>query len=181
MNQNVPTPSGGLGVRGRTAAAWALAAVGGLLAVIPLDQRLRTGADPHGIVGYEVAGTAERAGAILEQWASSAVTDTARLMMAIDLAYPLVYGYALLLGLHWAAARSGRTTWLPRLRWLALGAPAADYVENVCLIWQLWAMRASALSAGLAAGAAYLKFALIVAALVAIARLSRRRGARDGS
>ena len=138
-------------------------------------------ADPHGIVGYEVAGTAERAGAILEQWASSAVTDTARLMMAIDLAYPLVYGYALLLGLHWAAARSGRTTWLPRLRWLALGAPAADYVENVCLIWQLWAMRASALSAGLAAGAAYLKFALIVAALVAIARLSRRRGARDGS
>ena len=117
--------------------------------------------------------------------------------MAIDLAYPLVYGYALLLGLHWAAARSGRTTWLPRLRWLALGAPAADYVENVCLIWQLWTVLddaealiespdlAAALDADPIARAHWdafppsaRKFALIVAALVAIARLSRRRGAR---
>ncbi|MBL8930683.1 MAG: hypothetical protein JNL54_11205 [Kineosporiaceae bacterium] len=175
MTQDVPAPSSGTGVRGVTAVAWAVAAVGGLLAVMPLDQRLRIGPAARGIVSYEVAGTARRAGAILEQWASSAVTGTAQLMMAIDLAYPLLYGFALLMGLRWAAARSGRTSRLPRLRWLALGAAGADYVENACLIWQLWAERATSASAGIAAGAAYLKFALILAALAAIALLSWRR------
>lgn len=164
-----PTPTG------RTALAWAAATVAGLFAVVPLDQKLRGPDAPSGIVSYELAGTADRAAAMLAQWAADAVTGTAKLMMMIDLVYPAVYAYALLVGLRWAAARSGRTALLPRLQWLAIGAAAADYLENACLIWQLRADRATTLSAGVAAGAAYLKFALILASVVAIALLALRR------
>lgn len=163
---------------GRSALGWAAAAVAGLLAVVPLDQRLRGTAAPRGILSYELAGTPDRAASMLAQWASDAVTGTAKLMMAIDLAYPAVYGYALFVGLRWAATRSGRASLVPRLRWLAIGAAAADYLENACLIWQLWSGRATTLSAGTAAGAAYVKFALILAgvAVVALLAFSGRAG-----
>lgn len=169
MGQEPAAPSG------RVALAWGVAGVAGLLAVAPLDQHLRGTAAPSGIVSYELAGTAARARAILDQWSAGSVVDTAKTMMLIDLAYPLIYGYALFIALRWAAARAGRPGQGRGLGWLAIGAAAADYVENAALIWQLWADRATSLSAGLAAGAAWVKFALIVASLVAVAALVIRR------
>lgn len=169
-----PAPSG------RTAAWWGLAAVVGLLAVLPLDSRLRGTAAPNGIVSYELAGTPERAQAMLAQWAGDAVTGVAKVMMGIDVVYPALYGAALVVALRWAAARAGRPRAGRALSLLAIGAAAADYVENAALIWQLWADRATTFSAGLAAGAAWVKFALITLSLVAILVLAlRRRRARS--
>jgi hypothetical protein len=166
------------GPSGRVALARAAAAVAGLLAVIPLDQRVRGAAAPRGIVSYELAGTADRARAILDQWADGSVVGVAKAMMLIDLAYPLIYGLALLTGLRWAATKAGRAPWLRRMSWMAIAAPAADYVENAALIGQLWTDRATTLSAGLAAAAAWVKFALIIACMLSIAALVVLRFAR---
>lgn len=165
---------------GRAALAWAAAGIAGLVAVVPLDQRVRGDAAPNGIVSYELAGTADRARATLDQWASDSVLGVAKAMMLIDLVYPLVYGYALFVGLRWASSRVGSSAWLGRLGWLAVGAAAADYVENGALIWQLWTGRTTAFSAGLAATAAWVKFSLILVCLMVIlalvaVRLGRRR------
>ncbi len=73
---------------GRRAALLGALALVVLVAQQPWNERLTGSAAPHGIVSFEVAGTAERAGAMLEQWAAAGETSTAWWLMAIDLGYP---------------------------------------------------------------------------------------------
>lgn len=155
---------------GRRAALLGALALVVLVAQQPWNERLTGSAAPHGIVSFEVAGTAERAAAMLEQWAAAGETSTAWWLMAIDLGYPILYAVALLAGLAWALR--GRPS---RWRIAPVAAAVLDYVENAGLIAQLAQDHGSGGLAAVAAVAAYGKFALIIASLVMIVIARRRR------
>jgi hypothetical protein len=156
---------------GRRAALLGAAALGLLVAQQPWNAVLTGPAAPHGIVSFELAGSAAQADAMLAQWTAAGVTGTAWWLMAIDLGYPILYAVALDRALAWATR--GRPS---RWRLAPLGAAAMDYAENAALIAQLAQGRGSGWAAAVAAGAAFGKFVLILMSVtVVIVSVVRRR------
>lgn len=102
---------------------------------------LVTEAAPLGIVSYELAGSADRAGQILESWDETA-QQYAAFSLGLDYLFMLVYGLALWLGIALAAASLGARNWPPGSRgrllvWLAPLAILCDAGENILLLLQL--------------------------------------------
>ena len=159
-----------------------LPAVAGVV-VKPLHED-RTG---HGIVGFELAGSVDRAEEILDVWRAEGVVDDAKAIQVFDLLYPLIYVAAIAGGCVAAAGawrRAGRGRWAAvgiAMAWLAFAAAGLDYLENVGLAVSLWGRPASPWPE-ITLVAAVLKFsasglALLYALTGPIGVLSARRGA----
>ena len=130
-----------------------------------LGQELNTAEAPNGIVTFELAASAERAGAILGSWDNSARTR-AMLIQGIDFLYLFVYPAWFSLSIALVATAFGRL-WLSagsRLSWAVLCAAPLDAVENLALIRQLM-QGPSEFSAQLAWWCAVPKFVLVLIAL----------------
>ncbi len=149
-------------------------AVGAMVGMQVLNERLKGANAPHGIVSFQLAGSQESAAAILGQWHATDAIDAAKTMMLADLGYPIVYAAALALGARWAALRARRPRWVRRGLIVAVSVAVVDYIENAGQIWQLWTDTASAPAAGLALAAAIVKFALLALGVLTIVMLVAR-------
>jgi hypothetical protein len=154
----------------RHRALWLLAAVWAALMVVlvVLDGRMQDAGGP-GILGFELAGSEQRAAEILADWGDEG-QDAARLSLWLDFPYLVAYGAFLAvasLALGDAAARRGRAR-LARLARpaaaAAAGAAAWDVAENVCLLIVLGGA-GGATAPLLATIFASAKFALLAAVL----------------
>lgn len=141
-----------------------LVALSAALAI--LGAPLVSDAAPNGIVSFELAGSAERAGRIVASWSAHA-RERAALTLGLDYVYLLVYPAWLSLAcLLTARRRSG--AWQRgglALAWLVLAAGLCDAVENAALLRILEA-GASPAAARLAWLCAAVKFALVLAAVL---------------
>ena len=148
--------------RALIASAAASIAIGAVLIV--LDARMMDAGGP-GIVGFEFAGSEERAAEILVEWGDEG-TDAARASLWLDFAYILCYGTFLVLA-AWAtrdlaASRGWRrmaafgTAVIP----FAAAAAAFDAIEDVGLLLAL-DRHGGDLAPRLAQICASLKFALL--------------------
>lgn len=150
------------------------------IVLLALDERMRDAGGP-GIVGFELAGTGERAHEILADWGDSG-RDAARLSLWLDFPYLLAYGafWALAVTATRDAFRVRGSLRLARpgaLVAFPLGAAAFDAVEDVALLLVLGERGGSALPA-LATACASAKFLLIaIAVLYVIAGLVARGAA----
>ena len=128
------------------------------------DETLRTADTPAGIVGYELAWSAARAGTYLDVWRSAGALETAKVSLGVDfaflLAYPLMFaaGVALLVRLP-AISTFDRLGAILR-RAILLCIPL-DATENLAL-WRMIDRGASEPLAHLAAVCATIKFLLVM-------------------
>ena len=122
--------------RALIAAAIASLAIGGVL--LALDVRMMDTGGP-GIIGFELAGTEERAAEILADWGDRG-TDAAKASLWIDYAYILAYGTFFVLASLATREMAERRGWS---RMAALGvavvpmgaaAAAFDAIEDVGLL-----------------------------------------------
>ncbi len=130
---------------------------------------LNTPAAPNGIVSFELAGSPERAAAMLNSWDADAHARAA-FIQGLDFLFPAVYSTTVALGCIMAAsALSARR--LPLAHWgraLAWGqwiAAIFDYLENIALVVLLFSP-AQAPWPQMAAVCAVIKFGLLFAGLV---------------
>jgi hypothetical protein len=118
-----------------------------------------------GILGFELAGSAARAGTILASWDAQA-RAAAQLQTLVDcFVYIPVYVFALSAWVAWVGVHS-RWGWLRQiafaLAWAMWLAGALDYVENVAMLRQL-GVGADQTLAGLARTCALGKFGIAYA------------------
>lgn len=142
------------------------AAVGVTLSVA--NAPLRTEAARAGIVSLELAGTTERARAVIDSWGPRQ-REAAAFGLGLDFLFLLLYPTAMSLAVGLAADRVALRR--PRLAlWgkvLALGLPVAavlDAVENAAL-WRMLQLGPTDGWAIVAAGCAAAKFALVLLGL----------------
>ncbi len=150
--------------------------------LLRLDLLLRNDVAPNGIVSFELAGTGERARAMIDSWSPSA-REAVMLIQGLDYLYLLVYPAFLSLLCSKLAGRLGGT-------WEKLGISLSsgvwlcaplDAVENQALIAQVMHGASDALAhrAYLAAVPKFFFFTLAVAfVLVAGTVALLRRGGR---
>lgn len=159
-------------------------AVGVTLSVA--NAPLRTEAAPRGIISFELAGTAERASAIVASWGPRQ-REAAAFGLGLDFLFLLLYPVAISLAAGLVAdrlaPRSLRAARLGKL--LALLVPLAavlDAIENA-LLWRTLQLGASTAGTAATASAAVLKFALVALGLVYVAGgwLAAGRTPRPGS
>lgn len=146
-------------------------------AMAALDARLETPEVTHGIVSFEFAGTAERAGRMLDSW-NEAARSAAGVSLGLDYVFLALYSTALGFGCLWARAPLGALRpWLAGLgvplAWAQWLAALGDGIENYGLVrllldgpreeWALLAWRAATFKFLLvAAGIAYLLAGVVV-------------------
>ncbi len=114
-----------------------------------------------GIIGFELAGNAERAQEILTTWGEQG-RRWARWSLWLDFGYMLTYGTLALMLVERARSRHGHPI---ALRLLPIGAVAGDAVEGVALLQVLDGARIDT-NARVARSAALAKFALLAVGLV---------------
>jgi hypothetical protein len=133
-----------------------------------LDDALRTADAPNGIVSFELAGSAERAGRILASWNEDARVRAA-FGLGLDFLFLVLYSTTIAWACLWAAKQLRGAGPLA-----ALGVPLAwgqwcaallDAVENVAL-WALLVGPVTAPWPRLAQVCAIPKFALVFAGLL---------------
>ncbi|MCC6243243.1 MAG: hypothetical protein IT353_10400 [Gemmatimonadaceae bacterium] len=147
-----------------------------MLQLRALDSDLRLEQTPLGIVGYELAWSADRANEMLTVWRRNDVTETARVSLGIDfvflLAYPLMFftGARLLArDPQHAFDRMGRA-----LAFVVLACIPLDTLENV-LLWRMITNGATDWPMHLATIAASAKFLVVLTvALWCVAAIVRR-------
>lgn len=135
-----------------------------------VGEPLVTTLAPYGIVSFELAGTPERAKAIIESW-----DEQARLFAAFSLGFDYLYmlAYSMAIGLGCVSAAQA----IRSMRWplTALGIPLAwgmwlaalfDAVENLSLSLILLAGASSSIWPAVARLCALLKFGLLFLGLV---------------
>ncbi len=149
-----------------------------------LDSDLRTSDTPQGIVGYELAWSADRANAMLRVWRNAGTLEAAKVSLGVDFAFLLVYPWlfassiVLLLRNRSRAllVRSGRV--LSRAVLLCI---PLDALENLVL-WRMIDVGATDGLARVAATAASVKFLLLLCAVLwCIAALMDRVVARPSA
>ncbi len=153
--------------------------IGAAAAVVWLSLEMNQAMQPavddsaFGIVSFELAGTVERATEILDDWGPDGRAGVER---AIQLDYGFLIAYAVLLVLASSAvAIAARTrAWVKTEQWgwrlaaLVLVAALLDAVENTLLLQTLGDYISGSiggLPVAAAAGAAAIKFAIVVAAI----------------
>jgi hypothetical protein len=144
------------------------------LVLAAIDGRMHDAGDT-GIVGFELAGSADKADRIRADWGDEG-RDAALLSLLVDYPYLLAYGTFGILAVSAVRDR------LPRFGAIALGAavlaPASDAVENAFLLVSLSGDTWAALPGTVFA---LLKFAAIVVSLLYVltALLNGRLGGRS--
>ena len=153
--------------------------------LVYLDQSLRTGAAPGGIVDFELARTYERSRDILDSWSSDAKA-TALFLQGFDFLYLFVYPAWFSLACVRVGGRlAGRWARVgTALAWALPVSGAFDAVENYALVAQIFRGPSESL-AGLAWGCAVPKFLLVFAAALYLAAggvvfVVARRKSRSG-
>jgi hypothetical protein len=142
--------------------AIAVLVIGGVL--VALDTRMMDSGGP-GIVGFELAGTQDRATEILTDWGEDG-TDAAKASLWLDYAYIVAYGTFLTLAAAATRDLARRRGWDrmasfgPAAMALAAAATAFDAIENVGLLLAVNG-RGGELAPRLAQICAILKFALL--------------------
>ena len=146
----------------------AIATVAINIVLVVLDGRMRDTGGP-GIIGFEFAGSEERAAEILGDWGDDG-QDAARASLWIDYAYILSYGAFLILAVIATRELALRRGWrrmagagLAAIPLAAAGA-SFDAIEDVCLLLAVDG-RGGDLAPLLAAVCAGLKFALLAAVI----------------
>ncbi len=171
MRAPLPHPFASLSRRARRRAllACAVLALALMLELSALEAKLRTPASPHGIVSFELAGNAERAGSILEAWGPE---GSARATRSLWLDFFFLTSYAPAIGLLCAAASDRariRESVLAglgaALAWGQLAAGGLDAIENFALLRVLSGASLDRWPA-VAAACAWPKFALVAAGLI---------------
>jgi len=152
----------------RAFAGTLVASVGVSAALAVVGAPLTTPAAPGGIVAFEFAGIAVEAQRIMAAWGAAGV-QAAWTQTWLDFLYLATYGPSLALacGLAagvWARRGVGYGRLGAWLSWGALAAAAFDVIENVALLVMLDGA-VSDVTAGVAWGAAGVKFALILIGL----------------
>jgi hypothetical protein len=163
------------------ASAVASIAIGAVLIV--LDARMMDSGGP-GIIGFEFAGSEERAAEILADWGDDG-TDAAKASLWLDFAYILAYGTFLVLA-AWATRDLAESRGWRRLAAFgtavvpfAAAAAAFDAIEDVGLLLAV-DRQGGDLAPRLAQICASIKFALLAVtiAYILIGLLLRVRGRR---
>lgn len=155
---------------------WALAAAAVLLMVVlnAAGANLVNDRAPYGIVSFELAGSSEKAGAILTSW-NEAARISAAFNLGLDYLFMLAYAAAIGLGSFLAGEVLARRGWpLARLGpWLGWGlilAAVCDAIENRALWLVLNSSPGPGMldysAASLARSCALIKFGLIFFGLV---------------
>ncbi len=140
---------------------WAAVATLAYAAVmLVLERGMRKTGGP-GIIGFELAGNAERVQEILAVWGDEG-GRWARWSLWLDFGYMLTYGTLGLLLIERARSRHGHPI---MLRLLPIGAVAGDAIEGVALLKVLDGADID-VNARRARGAALAKFALLAVGLV---------------
>jgi hypothetical protein len=122
--------------RALVASAIAAVAIGVVLAV--LDVRMMNAGGP-GIVGFELAGTQDRAAEILADWGSVGI-DAAKASLWIDYAYIVAYGTFLVLAAWATRDLAVERGWRRMAAWglavipFAAAGAAFDAIEDVGLL-----------------------------------------------
>ena len=152
--------------RALIASAIASLAIGAVLVV--LDSRMMDAGGP-GIIGFELAGSEDRATEILADWGDQGI-DAAKASLWIDYAYIVAYGTFLVLA-AWATRDLSRARGWPRMATvgtavmpLAAAAAAFDAIEDVGLLLAVNG-HGGAVAPRLAQICASLKFALLAVTL----------------
>jgi hypothetical protein len=150
--------------RKRALIASGVATVALFVVLAVLDVRMMDTGGP-GIVGFELAGTQDRAAEILADWGSNG-TDAAKASLWIDYAYIVAYGTFLVLA-AWATRDLALERGWPRMAAFGLAvipfaaaAAAFDAIEDVGLLLAV-NQHGGDLAPRLAQVCASLKFALI--------------------
>lgn len=143
-----------------------------LLQLRGMDAPLRTPTTPQGIVGYELAFTPARAGAMLTTWRALDRVEPLRVSLGFDVVFLLVYPWFLRRSIQLVQER--RRAMASPDQWARTAAPLAlavlcctplDAIENA-LLWRM-IEHGPTLTVTMAAGvAASLKFALVLVALL---------------
>jgi hypothetical protein len=169
--------------RRRALIASGVASVAIFAVLTVLDVRMMDAGGP-GIVGFEVAGTQDRAAEILADWGSDGI-DAAKASLWIDYAYIAAYGTFLVLASLATRDLALERGWRRMAAWglaavpFAAAAAAFDAIEDVGLLLAV-NQHGGALAPRLAQICAFLKFALLavtIAYLLAglVMRLRERR------
>ncbi|MEZ4587824.1 MAG: hypothetical protein R2909_15670 [Gemmatimonadales bacterium] len=164
-------------VTGLTLAVWLMLSVA--------NAPLRTEAAPAGIVSFELAGSAEKADAVIRSWGPRQ-REAASFGLGLDFLFLLLYPTAISLAVAMVTERLILPA--PRLahwgRTISLALPAAavlDAVENAAL-WRMLQLGATDGWARTAAVAASIKFALVAVGLLFLPiglALARRRPGKE--
>jgi hypothetical protein len=154
--------------RKRALIASAVAALAISVVLLVLEGRMMDAGGP-GIVGFELAGSQDRAAEILADWGDEG-TDAAKASLWIDYAYIVAYGTFLVLAAAATrdlAERRGRRRMAslgPAVMAFAAGAAAFDAIEDVGLLLAVNG-HGGDLAPRLAQVCAILKFALLAATI----------------
>ncbi|WP_417543069.1 hypothetical protein [Marinobacter sp.] len=161
---------------------WLVATLVLLVALLLINQPLKTGAAHQGIVSYQLAGNAEQALAIVQNWGAEGL-QRAKLSLWLDFLFIPVYCLTLiLLTRHCTLDRPGvrERTAARWIRTLFVAAGLADVAENVLLLNNLEAPTdAISLAAAISALAKFTALTLGIAGLV-IVRAARRHPLAPG-
>lgn len=130
-----------------------------------LDAPLRNPVSPSGIVSFELAGTMERADAIIQSWDARAQLFAA-FGLGFDYLFLIVYGITISLGVLMAGEKHGRKFVKVGnyLGWGVLFAALLDALENLAL-WRLLSGWAQPHCPLVAAISAKIKFSLLLLGL----------------
>jgi hypothetical protein len=155
--------------RKRALIASAFASIGIGAVLIALDARMMDTGGP-GIIGFEFAGSEERAAEILSDWGEDGI-DAAKASLWLDFAYIVAYGTFLVLA-AWATRDLAERRGWPRMAALgtalipfAAAAAAFDAIEDVGLLLAV-DQHGGELAPRLAQICASLKFALLAVTIV---------------
>ncbi len=126
-----------------------------------VDVPLQGEAAPWGIISFELAGSPNRALAILLEWQSKSALGHAKLSLIIDFVYLLIYGLFFSMLAVWVGKRLDEETWSTRAAWGATVAAGFDVLENGVLLFEVARVSSPAPYAQLALAFAGAKFALL--------------------
>ncbi len=148
-----------------------------LLQLRGFDSDLQTSDTPHGIVGYELAWSAERASPMLRVWRNAGTLEHAKVSLGVDFAFLLVYPWMFASGIA-LLVRTRATSPFVRagahFQRLVLLCMPLDALENV-LLWRMLDRGVSDGTMHVATSAAWFKFLLVLAtALWCIAAIALR-------
>ncbi len=110
-----------------------------LLQLRGFDSDLQTSDTPHGIVGYELAWSAERANSMLRVWRNAGTLEKAKVSLGVDFAFLLAYPFMFASGIALLVRARAPSVFVKtgeRLQRLVLLCIPLDALENV-LLWRM--------------------------------------------
>jgi len=129
-----------------------------------VDVPLQGESSRWGIISFQLAGTPHRTLQILLEWKSRGVLGYAKLSLAVDFVYLILYGLFFSSLASWVGAQLGETTWSNRAAWAATAAAGFDVLENAVLLYEVIRFSSPAPYPQLAASFAALKLTLLLLA-----------------